>query len=111
MTLEVIDRDEGLVEGEGHGFGVADADEQGAGESGTLCNRDCVNLIERDASIGERLTNDGDDVADVFAGGDLGDDSSVESVLGDLGRDDVREDFVTGADDCGRGFVAGGLDA
>jgi hypothetical protein len=110
VTLEVVDGDEGLVEGEGHGFGAADADEQGAGESGTFCNCDCVNLIERDAGFGERPANDGDDVADVFARGDLGDDSSIEGMLGDLGGDDVGEDFAAGADDGGCGFVAGGLD-
>ena len=55
--------------------------------------------------------DDGDDGAEVLAGGELGDDAAVVGVDGDLRGDDVGEGFAAGADDGGGGLVAGAFDA
>ena len=52
-----------------------------------------------------------DDLAEVFAGGEFGDDAAVLAVDVDLGGDDAGEDFAAVGDDGGGGFVAGGFDA
>ena len=111
VAFEVVDSDEGLVEGEGEGFGVEDADEERAGEAGAFGDGDSVEIGEGDAGLGDGLADDGDDVAQVLARGELGDDSAVGGVKGDLGGDDVREDLGAGADDGGGGLVATAFDA
>ena len=59
----------------------------------------------------EGFANDGDDLAEVFAGGEFGDDAAVFAVDVDLGGDDAGEDVAAVGDDGGGGFVAGGFDA
>ncbi len=112
MAFEVVDGDEGLVEAEGEGFGVGDADEEGAGEAGAVGDGDGVEVAAvGDAGSAHGGADDGDDVAEVLAGGEFGDDAAVVGVDGDLRGDDVREDFAAGADDGGGGLVAGAFDA
>jgi hypothetical protein len=59
----------------------------------------------------ESLADDGDDLAEVFAGGEFGDDTTVFAVNIDLRSDDGGEDFAAVDDDGGGGFVARGFDA
>ncbi len=54
--------------------------------------------------------DDGDDGAEVLAGGELGDDAAVGGVDGDLRGDDVRELAAAALDHGGGGLVAGALD-
>ena len=115
VAFEVVDGDEGLVESEGEGFGVEDADEEGSGESGAFGDGDGVEVGERDAGLGDGLADDGDDVAEVLARGKFGDHSSVRGVERDLAGDDVGEDFGAGfrgePKDGGGGLVATAFDA
>ena len=93
VAFEVVDGDQGLVEAEGEGFGVGDADQEGSGEAGAFGDGDGVEVGEGDGSLArcEGFADDGDDVAEVFAGGEFGDDSAVVGVEGHLRGDDVGE--------------------
>ena len=93
VAFEVVDGDEGLVEAEGEGFGVGDADEEGAGEAGAVGDGDGVEVGEGDTWPWQGGADDGDDGAEVLAGGEFGDDSAVVGVEGDLRGDDVGEGF------------------
>ncbi len=110
VAFEVVDGDERLAERVGEGFGVADADEQRAGEAGAFGDGDGVEVGKGDAGFAEGGVDDGDDGAEVLAGGELGDDAAVGGVDGDLGGDDVRELARAALDDGGGGLVAGALD-
>ena len=47
VAFEVVDGDEGLAEGVGQGLGVADADQQRAGEAGAFGDGDGVEVCVR----------------------------------------------------------------
>jgi len=72
---------------------------------------DGVDLVEGEVGLLEGFAEDGEDVLDVGAAGDFGDDAAVFGVEMGLGGDDVAEDFVAVGDDGGGGFVAGGFEA
>ena len=116
VAFEVVDGDQRLVEAEGEGFGVGDADEQCAGEAGAFGDGDGVEVGEGDGWPAARwrghgFADDGDDVAEVLAGGEFGDDAAVVGVERHLRGDDVGEGGGAGADDGGGGLVAGAFDA
>lgn len=116
VAFEVVDGKEWFAESEGEAFGVGDADKEGTCEAGAAGNSDGVEILkaeagERFGGFGDGGADDGDDVAEVLAGGELRDDAAVVGVEGDLAGDDVREGFGAVANDSGGGLVAGGLDA
>ena len=111
VAFEVVDGDERLAESPGQGFGVADADEQGTGEAGAFGDGDRVHVRHGDVGFAEGGIDDGDDGAEVLAGGEFGDDAAVRGVDGDLRGDDVGELAAAALDDGGGGLVAGALDA
>ncbi len=111
VAFQVVDGDEGFVEAEGEGLGVGDADEQGPGEAGAGGDGDGVEVGEGEVGAGEGFADDEDDVAEMLAGGEFGDNSAVVGVELHLGGDDVGEGVGAAADDGGGGLVAGGLDA
>ena len=111
VAFEVVDGDEGLAGAEGEGLGVEDADKEGSGEAGAVGDGDGVEVGVLESGFGYGGADDRDDVAEVLAAGELGDDAAVVGVEGDLAGDDVREEIAAGADDGGGGLVAGGLDA
>ncbi len=114
VAFEVVDGDERLAQRPCEGLGVADADEQRAGETGAFGDGDGIQVfmpnIAPHAGFAEGGVDDGDDGAEVLAGGELGDDAAVGGVDGDLGGDDVRELARAALDDGGGGLVAGALD-
>ena len=111
VTFEVVDGDEGLGKRGGESLGVADADEQSAGEAGAFRNGDGVELLHVCPGFAKCGIDDGDDGAEVLAGGELGDDAAVRGVDGDLGGNDIGELACAALDDSGGGFVAGALDS
>ena len=111
VAFEVVDAEQGFSEAKGEGLGVGDADEQGAGETGASGDSDGVEILEVDAGLGDGGAGDGDDVAEVLAGGKLGDDAAVGAVEGDLAGDHARKGFGAVAHDGGGGLVTGALDA
>ena len=110
VAFEVVDGDERLRERVGEGLGVSDADEERAGEAGAFGDGDGVELPHGHLGFAEGSVDDGDDGAEVLAGGELGDDAAVGGVDGDLRGDDVRELACAALNDGGGGLVAGTLD-
>ena len=110
VAFQMVDGDEGQIGGEGQGFGVGDADEQGAGEAWTGGYGDGVEVGEGDAGLGERGADDRDDGAEMLAGGQFGDDSAISGVGGDLRGDNRAERVGPALDDGGGGLVARGFD-
>jgi hypothetical protein len=66
----------------------------------------CVEIVQRDFGFGEGTFEDGDDLQQVLARGDLGHDAAVAGVDGDLRGDDVRQHTLTVFDDGGGGLIA-----
>lgn len=98
------------MEGGGESFSVGDAYEKCADEARALSDGDGVYVGELQISLRERFADYRDDLAQVFAGGEFGDDAAVFLVDVDLRGDDVGEDVEAVGDDGGCGFVAGGFD-
>ena len=88
MTFEVVDGDEGQVLSEGESFGVGDADEKCSGEAGAAGYGDGIEIGEGNVGLGQCCADYGNDGAKMLAAGQLGDDSAVAGVGGDLGGDD-----------------------
>ena len=110
VAFEVVDGDERLAQREGEGLGVADTDEQRAGEAWAFGDGDRIQLRHAYAGFAEGGVDDRDDGAEVLAGGELRNDAAVGRVDGDLRGDDVRELAGAALDDGGGGLVAGALD-
>jgi len=110
VAFDVVDGDEGDVGGEGDGFGVGEADEESARESGARCGGDGAEIGPGSAGTFEGFADHRDDCAEMFAGGEFGDDAAVSGVEFELAGDDVREDARTVFEDGGGGFVAGAFD-
>ena len=84
----MVDGDEGDVLREGQRLGVGDADQEGSGEAGPGGDGDGIEVVEGDARLGEGGADDGDDGAEMLAGGKLGYDTAIAGVGGDLRGDD-----------------------
>ena len=92
VAFEVVDGDERQFLGEGESFGVGDADQKRSGETGAGGDGDGVEIKESDVGLGEGGADDGDDGAKMLAAGQLGNDSAITGVGGDLGGDNRGED-------------------
>ena len=64
----------------------------------------------RVTGLGEGGADDGDDGAEVFAAGELGNDSTIACVGCDLGGDSGGESAGALLDDGGGGLITGGFD-
>lgn len=69
VSFEMVDCDERLAESEGKGFGIGDSNEQCSGKTGAFGYGDGVEILERDAGLGDGGADNGNDVAQVLAGG------------------------------------------
>ncbi len=69
VAFEVVDGDEREVGAEGQGLGEADADEQGSGEAWAFGDGDGGEIGVGDVGTLHGLADDGDDGAEVLAGG------------------------------------------
>jgi poly(A) polymerase len=117
VAFEVVDGDQRLVEAEAEGLGVGDADQQRACQARAFGDGDGVEVGEgdwmagRSAGAGHSFANDGNDVAEMFAGGELGHDAAVVGVERHLRGYDVRERGGAGTNNSGGSLVAGAFDA
>src|SRR5277367_384536 len=111
MAFEMVDGDERLREPEAERLGIGDADQQSSGEPWTLRDRDGIEVFETDVGAAHGLAYDGNDVAQVLAGGKLGHHTAVVCVQRHLRGDDVRERSAACADYGRSSFVAGAFDA
>jgi len=111
VAFEMIDGDKRLADGHGQDFAVGDADKQRADESRTARHGDGVEVVQREAGLLEGFADDGNDLAEMFAGGKLRNYSTVLCVQVDLRGDNVGKDLPAVGDNRGGGFVAGRFDA
>src|SRR5258706_4585041 len=111
MRMHVVHADQRFGQGPGEGLGGGYADEETADQAGAVSDGDGVDVIDIAVCGGQRLAQDGEDVFDVGAAGDLGDYASVLGVEFDLAGDDVGAHDAAVFDDGCAGFVAGGFDA
>ena len=113
---QMVHRHERHVERGGQALGERDPYEQGPDEARTLRDRDRVELRPRCLAVVESTLHDAADVADVLAGGELGDDATPFPVNVRLRGDRVRPHaprpiLVAGLrNDRRRGLVARRLD-
>src|SRR5256885_16883114 len=101
--------DEWFVEGLRQGFGIGDTKEERADEAGALGDADGVDVVEGEVGFGEGFADYWNDLAEMFAGGEFGDDAAVLTVNVDLRSDDRGENFAAVGDHGGGGFIAGGF--
>ena len=106
VTFEMVHRDQRLVESEGQRLGIADADQQRAGQSGPLGDGQRVDGLVSLSGIGQRLADDRHDRAQMLPRRQFGHDSAVRLVRGDLREHNVGNDLLTRAHYGRRGLVA-----
>ena len=106
----MVDGNEGDAGAEGEGLGEGDADEERSGEAGAFGDGDGFEIAVLDACPVHGFADDGEDGAEMLAGGQFGDDAAVVG-MDELRGDDVGECVAAAADDGCRGFVAGAFDA
>jgi hypothetical protein len=111
VRLDVVYPDERQAARPGQRLRRRDPDEQRADQPGLGRHRDRVEPLEADPGLLERGVDHREDLLEVRSAGDLGDDAAVGGVEARLAVDHRGEDLPPAADDGGRGFVAGGLDA
>ena len=105
----VVNAEKWFAQTERKGLRGFQADEQRARQAGALGGGDGVEVGGREAGLAEDFARDGQEVAEMFAGGKFGNDAAVFGVHGGLGGNDVGEDGAV-ADDRGAGFVARGFE-
>ncbi len=110
MPVQVVDRHERQAAGPRERLGRGEADEQRADQAGPGGDRDAVDVVERDARLLLRLTQDRQHELEVPARGDLGDDAAVARMQVGLGGDDVGPDLALLGDERGGRLVAGRLE-
>ncbi len=106
---QVVDADQGQSPDARDRLGRRHTDQQRTDQSGALGDRDRGEVVEPQPGDRERLVDDAVHGAEVVPRGNLRHDAPVRRVQGRLRGDDRREDPAS-VDDCGRGFVARGLD-
>ena len=115
MAFEVVDAERRPVERRRERARDPGADEERAGEAGAARVGDDVDLVDRDAAIGQDDSHQRHDTADVVARRELGDDAAVVGVHLDLAvqrlRKEGRRSARSRANERDAGLVARRLDA
>ena len=106
MAFKMIDGDERDVLRVCEGLGIGDANQQRSRKARARSDCDGVEVRESHLGLFECGTDDGNNSAQMLAAGELGDDSAIACVRGDLRGNDGRESARTALDNCGGGFVA-----
>ena len=92
MPLEMIHRDQRLLQRVSHRFGKGDTHQKGANQTRTLRNRDAVNVGIFLAGLAERAPDHVADVAQMFATGKLRHHAPEAAMGFDLRSDDIGQD-------------------
>ena len=111
VSFEMIDSDQGFVEGEGQRFGVSDSDQQGAGQPGSLRDGQRVDRLVGMPGIGQRLADHGHNRPQVLPRSQFRNHAAVRLVRRDLREDDIRDHSFARIHDRRRGLVAGAFNA
>src|SRR5207249_1864595 len=96
--------------GEAETLGVSEADQERPDEAGSDGDGNGGKRIEGRGGAVESFADYGNDGAQVFAGGELGDHAAVTAMDGHLAGDDGGEDGLAVFYYGGGGLVAGGFD-
>jgi len=110
VAFEVVDRDERLVESKRERLGIADADEERAGKPGPLRDGYRIDGLKGLPGIGQRFADNGRERAQMLSRRQLGHDSAVRLVGGELREHNIGNDLLARAHHGGRGLVAGSFD-
>src|SRR5215470_1825645 len=111
MSFEVVHRDEGLVERVRERLAVGDADEKRPDKARALRNADSIKVGKIEASLQKSFADNGDNLAQMFARGEFGNNATVFAVNVYLRGDNARENFAAVGDNGGSGFIARGFDS
>ncbi len=111
VAFEVMDADRRLPERVAECRGDACANQQCAGEAGSLRVGYSVEVAERRPGLGQDALREGDDAPNVVARRELRHDAAVDPVHRHLRMQRVREQATAVVVDGEAGFVAGSLDA
>jgi len=107
---QVVDPDQGLVEGQGIGLGRRHPDQQGPGQAGADGDRDRVHVRQPGPAEGAGLLDRRVEQVDVGPRGDLGHHPAVAGVQGLLVGEHVGADQAAVGDQGHPGLVARRLD-
>ena len=111
VSFEVIDGDQGLVEGEGQRLGVSDSDQQRAGQPRSLGHSQRVDGLVGLPGISQRFADHRHNRFQMLPRSQLRHDAAIRLVGRDLREDDIRDDFLSRIDHGSRSLVAGAFDA
>jgi hypothetical protein len=111
MALEMMDADQGPVERRSQAAGHRHAGEQRARQPRALGAGHGIDVTQAAAGIGQRLSGERQQPADVVTRGELGHHAAVALVHGHLRMQALGEQALAGAVERDAGFVAGGFDA
>lgn len=110
VPFEVIHRHKRLAERRCQRLAIRDSHEQRPDQPRALGHPDGINIPQLEPGVLQRLAHHGDNLPQMFARGELRDDSAVLPVNVELRSDHARQDF-TAVGNHGRGrFIARGLD-
>ncbi len=105
----VVDADDRYPQRPRQGLRGADAHQQGTDETGTVPDRDRIELLQRTSGLLDGGAGHRNDALEVGAAGDLRHDARVLGVQRMLGRNDVAANVAAAFHDRRRGFVAARL--
>ena len=91
VAFQVIHRNERLAERPGQRLGISHAHEQGSGEPGALGHGDGVEIVQLELGALHCLADDGGNVSQMLARGELRHNTSPPGVDVELRRDDARK--------------------
>lgn len=109
MCFVMVDAVERPAEREGGGLGGLETGHERGGQAGALGGGEDIDLRNGDAGTGERGADHREEILEMLAGGEFGNDSTILGVESRLRGDDIGQDFAI-ANDGGAGFVAGSFD-
>ena len=109
MRLVMVNADEGHQQRESGGLGGAQANKQRRRQAGTARGGYGLEFGGAHAGLLERGAGDGQEIAEVFTGGEFGHYAAVFGVEADLGGDDVGQEGAV-AHHGSTGFVTGCLE-
>src|SRR4030067_2914080 len=105
MAFQVIYPDQGNASGKGNGLGCRQPGAERPDQSRAPRYGDTLDLGQGEPGIPQRLYYNRGDGLDMFAGGNLRDDTAVLCMNINLGSDDVGQHHPPVANDGGSGFV------
>ncbi len=111
VAFQVVDWHERLAEFGGQDLAVRYSHQERTDEAGPLGHADSIDVSKIEARLEKRLAHDGNDLPQVLARGEFGNNAAVLAVNVELRGDDARQDLAPIHDDCRGGFVTRRLDS